>query len=563
MPLDDLANRYANRLFSQEVRRIHKERQEAWQALQVDLHRRGFSGESGVSGFAIKQQIALQVKFAGEMLRARIHSLKSGYVESKGLTSASYDELVTVLQDYYRQLEEQVSHLIVELIRARHGGALPEGFAESCAKLVENGLAHSHADILEELGIEKDRLLLAERDAQSVQQPIGSESKRLSAWRRAEVLAYWAGAVGGVAIAAMVFFPVGSATSCVLFGIGVSGAAVSAASIHQKHLWEQQADTPAVMSRPLIAVLTLVIVAGVSFSLMAYVWARTPSKRSEQSESSMNVHPPNGPADAATPGPASGSRAGTNPAPSEQPGPGPIAGFSDGVSVVVTPANPKGGAITGSFTTTGRGEYEVDILQAPPEELLFKPPGTIVNRPGLPADLVVDGHKLTIRKFTDKGFVIFDNGWRNISITVSLIKAASKLPGDVPSVSQRKQRQPRPVPRGTPVPAQGKERSSSVEDELAVLVQQGGAIQQEFIDHNDDQLLAEKWSLWRKQVGVYLGSRLGGSYAVQFESAHGNAWMGCPVGHSVKGCGYWQDIQGKKDFLNALITETRNHSTSR
>ncbi len=106
------------------------------------------------------------------------------------------------------------------------------------------------------------------------------------------------------------------------------------------------------------------------------------------------------------------------------PGPGAAIGVSDSVSVLVTPNTPKGGAMTGSFTTSGRGEYEVDILGVPPEELLFKPPNVVVERGKLPVDLVISGHKISVRRFTKKGFVVFDNGWRDISIGVSLVKAA-------------------------------------------------------------------------------------------------------------------------------------------
>ncbi|MFI5107967.1 MAG: hypothetical protein ACHP78_03875 [Terriglobales bacterium] len=109
--------------------------------------------------------------------------------------------------------------------------------------------------------------------------------------------------------------------------------------------------------------------------------------------------------------------------PEDQPGPGPLTGMTDSVSVVVTPATPKGGAMMGGFKTTGAGEYEVDILNVTPEELLFEPPGTVVKRNRLPADLTISGHKMTIRRFTDKGFVIFDNGWRDITVSVALIKA--------------------------------------------------------------------------------------------------------------------------------------------
>ena len=108
------------------------------------------------------------------------------------------------------------------------------------------------------------------------------------------------------------------------------------------------------------------------------------------------------------------------------PGPGPKGGgaISDQVSTVLTPSTPKRGAVTGSFTTSGRGEYEVDILGVQPEELFFEPPGIAVKANNLPVDFVVDGHRVSIRRFTTHGFTIFDNGWPDIPIGVSLLRAA-------------------------------------------------------------------------------------------------------------------------------------------
>jgi len=120
-------------------------------------------------------------------------------------------------------------------------------------------------------------------------------------------------------------------------------------------------------------------------------------------------------------------------------GPGAVgSGTSDSISTVLTPSTPKGGAMTGSFTTSGRGEYEVDILGVSPEELLFNPPNKAVEKSDLPTDLIIGGHKMSIRKFTAKGFIIFDNGWKDIPITVSLVKAASPLERPKPKSQESK-----------------------------------------------------------------------------------------------------------------------------
>jgi hypothetical protein len=115
----------------------------------------------------------------------------------------------------------------------------------------------------------------------------------------------------------------------------------------------------------------------------------------------------------------------------DQAGLGPVAGMSDSVSTVTTPATPRGGAMTGHFVTSGRGEYEIDILGVPPKTLLFTPPGTVVDRNELPMSFVINGHRIAIRKFTARGFVIFDNGWRDIPIEVRLLAAMQSPHSDL------------------------------------------------------------------------------------------------------------------------------------
>ncbi len=102
--------------------------------------------------------------------------------------------------------------------------------------------------------------------------------------------------------------------------------------------------------------------------------------------------------------------------------------ISDNISVVVTRGNPNTGAKMADFSTTGAGEYEVDLLGVTPEKLAFDPPGITVSRGKLPAELKLDKHKaITIVRFTDNGFVIDDHRWPDIRISVALI-SGTELP---------------------------------------------------------------------------------------------------------------------------------------
>jgi len=135
-------------------------------------------------------------------------------------------------------------------------------------------------------------------------------------------------------------------------------------------------------------------------------------------------------------------------APEDEPGPGPASGSTDSLSTVLTPATPKGGAMVGDFPTSGRGEYEVDILHPAAEELSFTPPGTVLRRDKLPAKILVNGHNLTILRFTDTGFVINDNGWRDLRIQVALIKSVHTAPPIKPEVTRAP---PEPLPSESPI----------------------------------------------------------------------------------------------------------------
>jgi hypothetical protein len=103
-------------------------------------------------------------------------------------------------------------------------------------------------------------------------------------------------------------------------------------------------------------------------------------------------------------------------------GPGPVPPPSDSVSTVVTPSDPKYGAMTGGFSTSGNGEYEVDILKVAPEKLEFDPPGISIKREQLPVDLKIDEHRtVTVKNFTNRGFVIDDHRWPGVAMNVTLL----------------------------------------------------------------------------------------------------------------------------------------------
>lgn len=101
------------------------------------------------------------------------------------------------------------------------------------------------------------------------------------------------------------------------------------------------------------------------------------------------------------------------------------------------------------------------------------------------------------------------------------------------------------------------ELSSDLIAELTRLLDQGTAAQNRFIATNDTEELKRLHAEWLATTGTFLEKKLGASYAMQFINAHGNAFMGCPEGRRVDGCGYWQDVQGKKDMLIQIVSEVR------
>jgi len=85
--------------------------------------------------------------------------------------------------------------------------------------------------------------------------------------------------------------------------------------------------------------------------------------------------------------------------------------------------------------------------------------------------------------------------------------------------------------------------------QIGKFAQAGREIQSTFIKTDDVPLMAKQETDWIKQINDFLVKNVRESAAIQFTNARGDAFMGCPVGHRADGCGYWQDIQGKINFL--------------
>jgi len=139
-----------------------------------------------------------------------------------------------------------------------------------------------------------------------------------------------------------------------------------------------------------------------------------------------------------------------------------------------------------------------------------------------------------------------------------IIKIGSPPP---PVVSEQNQ-PPKANLRGQTPSGPSSSKGQDVEkliSELTRLANQGTAAQDTFLAHNDTEELKGLRIRWIADTTRFLEARLGESYALQFNNAHGSAMMGCPEGHRVDGCGYWQDIEGKKDSLMAIISDIRRH----
>ena len=108
---------------------------------------------------------------------------------------------------------------------------------------------------------------------------------------------------------------------------------------------------------------------------------------------------------------------------------------SDGIAVLYTPGPGSASAVSVSIRTTGVGPQTIEI-GVHPVKLLFEPPEVVLEEKGLPEDLQVNGHPLTIERFTASGFALNDHG-AEISVKATVIEATrpadlSTLPGAKP-----------------------------------------------------------------------------------------------------------------------------------
>lgn len=87
---------------------------------------------------------------------------------------------------------------------------------------------------------------------------------------------------------------------------------------------------------------------------------------------------------------------------------------------------------------------------------------------------------------------------------------------------------------------------------LAQYAYGGNIIQNTFARGGDTGRLTKEYSQWVISVETFLTKNVRPSASLQFKNVHGNAFMGCPPNTPADGCGIWQDIQGKKDFLDSL-----------
>ena len=108
----------------------------------------------------------------------------------------------------------------------------------------------------------------------------------------------------------------------------------------------------------------------------------------------------------------------------------------------------------------------------------------------------------------------------------------------------------------------GGEGASSVADKKSIieaisnLLDQGNAIQQTFLEKNDERLIAQQQQEWAAQVDKFLRDHTDAGYAAQFASAPVVSVM--PVGRSIVGGGYWAKIEGQKQALSNIISDIRH-----
>jgi hypothetical protein len=88
---------------------------------------------------------------------------------------------------------------------------------------------------------------------------------------------------------------------------------------------------------------------------------------------------------------------------------------------------------------------------------------------------------------------------------------------------------------------------------LAEFVQEGSAIQSDFIQTNDASAIDQRYKEWELKVENFLNNNLAVTFAVQLSSVHGGSSL--PVNHNIVGGGIWAEIQAKITALNSIIQE--------
>jgi hypothetical protein len=120
-------------------------------------------------------------------------------------------------------------------------------------------------------------------------------------------------------------------------------------------------------------------------------------------------------------------------------------------------------------------------------------------------------------------------------------------------LSQHPQNAPEATPKGSRTSAS----RNALIDQIVHFADRGSEIQSAWLKSNDTETLKKDFDKWATEITKALDSGVDRSYAAQFRNAHGSAFMGCPTGHSVDGCGYWQEVTGKNTMLMNAVTELR------
>lgn len=94
---------------------------------------------------------------------------------------------------------------------------------------------------------------------------------------------------------------------------------------------------------------------------------------------------------------------------------------------------------------------------------------------------------------------------------------------------------------------------------MGFLADHGASIQKDWLRTNNDPALVKSYGEWIEECSTTLNNLSDAAYVIQFKNAHGSALMGCPTNHSVNGCGYWQEIQGKNQMLMNVIADLQRH----